>query len=68
MLLTRTKCICELYLLSLKGFSTKFLLSYRKKNLRSRTVGFIEALRRTMGIHCVVLQSFEITEGVRKAL
>jgi len=37
----------------------EFLFSYRKKNLRKKTVEFIEAMRRTMGIHSVVLQGFK---------
>ena len=43
----------------------KFLLSYRKKNLRNRTIEFIEAVRRTMGVHSVVLQGYEVAEGVK---
>jgi hypothetical protein len=47
------------------SFSTKFLLSYRKKNLRNRTLEFIESVRRTMGVHTVVLQGFEIVDDNR---
>ena len=47
------------------SFLIRFLLSYRKKNLRNRTVEFIDALRRTMGVHCVVLQGYEAADGVK---
>jgi hypothetical protein len=43
----------------------EFLLSYRKKNLRNQTVEFIQALRCTMGVHSVVLQGYEVADGVR---
>jgi hypothetical protein len=59
---TKTKCLCEFYLLFLKGFLTEFLLSYRKKNLRNRTVKFIDAIRRTMGVHCVVLAGYKAVD------
>jgi hypothetical protein len=47
---------------SLNGLMTEYLLSYRKKNLRKRTVEFIEALHRTMGVHSVVLQGYEASD------
>jgi len=43
---------------------TKFLLSYRKKKLRNETVKFIEAVRRSMGVHCVVLQGYKRGDDV----
>ena len=61
----KIKCLREFYLLLLKGFSTEFLLSYRKKNLRNKTVEFIDAVRRSMGVHCVVLEGYKATGGVK---
>ena len=42
----------------------EFLLSYRKKNLRKRTVEFIEALHHTMGVHSVVLQGYRVGDNM----
>jgi hypothetical protein len=47
---------------------TEYLLSYRKKNLRKRTVEFIEAIRRTMGVHSVVLQGYEASDRIMALL
>jgi hypothetical protein len=66
--LTKGKCLCEFYLLFLMGFLTEFLFSYRKKNLRNRTVDFVESLRRSMGVHCVVLVGYKAPDGGKKAL
>jgi len=51
--------MCRFYLSLLKALLTKFLVSYRKKNLRKKTVEFIEAMRRSMGVHCVVLEGYK---------
>jgi len=40
----------------------EFLLSYRKKNLGKRTIEFMEALRRTMGVHSVVLHGYDLAD------
>jgi len=55
----KRKCICEFNFVSFKWPLMKSLLSYQKKNLRKQTVEFIKALRRTMGVHSVVLQGFK---------
>ena len=49
-----------------KGFLTHFLLSYRKKNLKKRTDEFTEALRRSMGVQCIVLAGYEVPKGFMK--
>jgi hypothetical protein len=66
-LLTKRECIREFYLLHLKGFWTDFLLSYRKKNLRNNTLEFIEGVRRSMGVHCVVLMGYELPNSMKTA-
>ena len=63
----KDKMLVWVHLLFLKGFLTEFLLSYRKKHLRKRTVKFIESLHRSMGIHCAVLVGYETPKGVRTA-
>lgn len=61
----KDKMLVCVHLLFFKGFLTEFLLSYRKKHLHSKTVKFIESLRRTMGVHCVVLVGYETPKGVK---
>ena len=56
----KRESIRESHLFHLKGFLTDFLHSYRKKNLHDRTVQFIEGVRRSMGVHCVVLMGYEL--------
>jgi hypothetical protein len=65
---TKIKWLCEFHFLFTKGFLTKLLLSYRKKNLRNRTVDFIESLRRTMGVHSVVLHGYEGPDGDKRVV
>ena len=59
-LLIKRESIREFHLIHSKGFLTDFLLSYRKKNLHNKTEEFIEAVRRSMGVHCVVLMGYEL--------
>jgi hypothetical protein len=66
-LLTETECTRESHLLYLKSFLTNFLLSYRKKHLKKRTNKLIEALRRSMGVHCVVLAGYDVPKRFRAA-
>jgi hypothetical protein len=47
---------------------TEYLLSYWKKNLRKRTVEFIKAIHRTMGVHSVVLQGYEASDCIMALL
>lgn len=56
------------YLSHLDIDATTFMLRYRKKNLRNRTTQFIESIRRSMGVHAVVLFGYETPEGLRTAL
>jgi hypothetical protein len=50
----------ESHLLYLKGFLTDFLLSYRYKNLGKKVDELFGALRRTMGVQCVLFAGFEV--------
>jgi hypothetical protein len=43
----------------------EFLFRYRKKNLRNRTTEFVDALRRSMGVHAVVLLSYKLPDKVQ---
>jgi hypothetical protein len=56
------------YLSHLDIDATTFMLRYCKKNLRNRTTQFIESIRRSMGVHAVVLFGYETPEGLRTAL
>ncbi|KAF8141806.1 hypothetical protein EV363DRAFT_1443743 [Boletus edulis] len=38
---------------------------YRKKNLRNCTVDYVESVRCTMGVHCVVLLAYEAADGFK---
>lgn len=45
------------------GFLTDFLLSYRKKKLHKKTAEFLDSLRRTMGLQCVVIGGYELPKA-----
>jgi len=61
----KDKMLMYVLFAAFKGLLINFLPSYRKKNLRNRTVEFIEAMRRTMGVHCVVLEGYKAPDGVK---
>jgi hypothetical protein len=64
----KIECICESHLLYLKGLLTDFLLSYRKKNLSNKVEELFGAIRRTMGVQCVLFAGFEVPKTGLKTI
>jgi hypothetical protein len=64
----KIECIRESHLLYLKGFLTDFLLSYRNKNLNSRVHELFGAIRRTMGVECVLFAGFDVPKTGLKTI
>ena len=55
-------CIGGFHLFFLKSFVAEFLLRYRSRRLREKTKFFIDALRRTMGVHVVTVVGFRLLD------